>query len=52
LERTVANGHGHIHEFHAEIDGFDCYEENGRLHFYTVCIDTAGADWEGEEEEE
>jgi hypothetical protein len=52
LERTVANGHGHIHEFPAEIDGFDCYEENGRLHFYTVCIDTAGADWDGEGEGE
>jgi hypothetical protein len=52
LAKVIEQGLGHIHEFPVVIDGIDCYEENGRLHFYTVCIDTMGASWEDEEEEE
>jgi hypothetical protein len=43
LARIVEEGHGHIHEFPAEIDGMDCYAEGenlGTLNFYTVRIDT------------
>jgi hypothetical protein len=45
LARIVEEGHGHIHEFPAEIDGMDCYAEGeslGILNFYTVQINTEG----------
>jgi hypothetical protein len=45
LTRIVEEGHGHIHEFPAEIDGTDCYAEGeslGILNFYTVQINTEG----------
>jgi hypothetical protein len=40
---------GNIHEFAAEIDGYDCWSENGELGFYKVVINT-GDEGEGEEE--
>jgi len=43
--RIIEEGHGHIHEFPAELDDFDCYAEGpnrGILNFYTVQIDTEG----------
>lgn len=46
--RIVENGLGHVHEFPAEIDGMDCYYEDGIIHIYTVVIDT-GADYEEDE---
>ena len=42
---------GNIHEFAAEIDGNDCWSENGELGFYKVVINTGDADEdEGEED--
>jgi hypothetical protein len=46
--RIVENGLGHVHEFPAEIDGMDCYYEDGTIRIYTVAIDT-GADYEEDE---
>jgi hypothetical protein len=42
LDRVIEHGLGHIHEFPAEIDGMDCFVEDGVIHIYTVKIDTAG----------
>jgi hypothetical protein len=33
-------GSGNIHEFAAEIDGYDCWSEDGELGFYKVVINT------------
>lgn len=35
---------GNIHEFAAEIDGNDCWSENGELGFYKVVINTGDSD--------
>ena len=45
---TIEHGLGHVHEFPAEIDGMDCYYEDGTIRIYTVAIDT-GADYEEDE---
>jgi hypothetical protein len=37
---TIEGGYGHIVDFPAEIDGFDCFYENGLIHIYNVVIDT------------
>ena len=50
--RTVEGGYGHVHEFPAEIDAMDCCSEDGVIRIYNVEIDTAGSDWEEEEEED
>lgn len=42
FNRMVEGGYGHIHEFPAEIDGMDCFSEDGVIHIYNVIIDTAG----------
>jgi hypothetical protein len=47
---TVKNGAGHVHEFPAEINGDDCYYEDGMIGIYMVEIDTAG-NYEEEEVE-
>jgi hypothetical protein len=47
--RTLGRGLGHIHTFPAEIDGMDCFYEDGTIHIYTVRIDT-GADYEDDGE--
>lgn len=49
--RIVEDGLGHVHEFPAEIDGSDCFNEDGVLTFYNVVIDTAGSDYDDEGEE-
>lgn len=47
---------GNIHEFAPEIDGNDCWSENGELGFYKVVINTGDSDeddhFEDEEEPE
>jgi hypothetical protein len=49
-------GGGNVHEFAAEIDGHDCWSENGELGFYKVVINTGDSDeddhFEDEEEPE
>ena len=52
LASTIEGGYGHIFDFPAEIDGMDCYEEDGVIHIYTVKIDTAGEVEEYDEFEE
>ena len=55
LARVLEQGLGHIHEFPVGFDAMDCYVEGdnlGVLNFYNVRIDTEGADYEEEEEEE
>ena len=47
---TVESGHGHVHEFPAEIDGMDCYSEDGEIGFYQVVINTA-ADYYTQDDE-
>lgn len=41
FNRTLEGGYGHVHEFPAEIDGDDCYSQDGEIGFYRVIIDTA-----------
>ena len=43
---------GTIHEFAAEIDGNDCWSENGELGFYKVVINTGDSDYDDEGDEE
>jgi hypothetical protein len=50
-EDIINAGLGHVHEFPAEIDGFDCYYDEGVINIYSVSIDTA-ADWDSEYDEE
>jgi hypothetical protein len=52
LSTTVGNGLGHIHEFPAEIEGYDCSYDEGAISIYGVYIDTADDDDCEEEEEE
>jgi len=52
LARAKEMGLGHIHEFPAEIEGYDCSYDEGAISIYSVYIDTAGNDdWDEEEEE-
>jgi len=37
---TVKHGNGHVHEFPAEINGDDCYYNDGMIGIYQVEIDT------------
>jgi hypothetical protein len=53
--QVVERGLGHIHEFPAEIDEWDCFvegENGGVLNFGTVRIDTEGEDYEEEVEDD
>ena len=50
LVSTVTHGHGHIHEFPAEINGEDCYYDDGMIGIYQVEIDT-DEDYEEDEVE-
>ena len=43
---------GNIHEFAAEIDGNDCWSENGELGFYKVVINTGDSDEDDHFEDE
>jgi hypothetical protein len=43
---------GNIHEFAAEIDGNDCWSENGELGFYKVVINTGDSGDEELEDED
>jgi hypothetical protein len=52
LASTIESGLGHIFDFPAEIDGIDCYSEDGVINIYTVRIDTAGELEEYDEFEE
>jgi hypothetical protein len=49
--RIVENGLGHVHEFPAEIDGMDCFYEDGTIHIYTVVIETGDSDYDDEGED-
>jgi len=42
FESAIKNGLGHIHEFPAEIEGYDCFYDKGTIGIYSVYIDTAG----------
>ena len=42
LSNALGLGLGHIHEFPAEIEGFDCCYDEGVINIYSVSIDTAG----------
>ena len=53
LARAKEMGLGHIHEFPAEIEGYDCSYDEGAISIYSVYIDTAGNDdWEEEENDQ
>jgi hypothetical protein len=43
LSNALSLGLGHIHEFPAEIEGFDCFYDEGVISIYSVSIDTAGS---------
>jgi hypothetical protein len=45
-------GGGNLHEFAAEIDGNDCWSENGELGFYKVVINTNDSDEDEDEDDE
>jgi len=47
---TIKHGNGHVHEFPAEINGDDCYYDDGMIGIYQVEIDT-DEDYEEEEVE-
>ena len=52
LSSVVERGLGHVHTFSYEIGELDCENDNGVLWFDGLCIDTAGALDEEEEEED
>ena len=42
---------GKLHTFPAEIDGMDCFYEDGTIHIYTVKIETGDSDYDDEGED-
>jgi len=40
LQNAIENGLGHIHEFPVEIEGYDCYYQDGEINIYRVSIPT------------
>ena len=50
-EDIITAGLGHVHEFPAEINGFDCYYDEGVINIYSVSIETA-PEWDSEYEED
>jgi len=52
LTRAKEMGLGHIHEFPAELESYDCSYDEGAISIYSVYIDTAGNNDCDEEEEE
>jgi hypothetical protein len=49
---TLEQGLGHVHEFPYELEVLDVENSDGVLSFGSIVIDTVGADWEDEDEEE
>jgi hypothetical protein len=52
LAGVLERGLGHVHEFPYELTGLDVEDTNGILCFADVAIDTAGADFEEDDDDD